>query len=74
MSEPKPTYVECSEVFITTDQARLMQFLLAKFGQEKLFQLKQLLLDVIEDTGYGGIGIVVAEGRVTLLKVEKSYK
>ena len=74
LSLTEPTYIECSETFITTDQARLMQFFLAKFGQERLTQLKHLLEDLIEDPGYGDIKLVIMDGRVTLLKVEKSYK
>jgi len=75
MTEPPPAqYVESAEVFITTDEARLLRFLLVTFGYDKLTMLRDLLKDVIEDTGYGGIDIVIADKRVTLLKVEKSYR
>ena len=77
MTEPPPVaptqYVESAEVFITTDEARLLRYLMDKFGRDRLFQFKQLLDDVIT-TGYGDIKVVVVDRRVALIKVEKSYK
>lgn len=43
-------------------------------GVERVVQLRALLLDVMRDTGFGDVKLVVAEGKVTLLKAEKSYK
>jgi hypothetical protein len=43
-------------------------------GAERVVQLRCLLLDVMRDTGFGDVKLVVAEGKVALLKAEKSYK
>jgi hypothetical protein len=40
----------------------------------KLTRLVDLLEDVIDETGYGDVKIVVAEGKVQLFKVEQSYR
>jgi hypothetical protein len=40
----------------------------------KLIKLVDLLEGVIDDTGYGELKIVVAQGRVQNLKAEKSYQ
>jgi hypothetical protein len=50
--------------------ARLTKLL----GTVKLVRLVELLEDVIEETGYGDVKIVVAEGKVQMLKAEHSYK
>ena len=50
--------------------SRLMKLL----GSSQLLRLIELMEGVIEDTGYGDVKIVIAEGKVQLLKVEKSYK
>lgn len=50
--------------------ARLVELL----GIERAEQLVLLLQDVLDDTGFGDVKLVVAEGKVTLLKAEKSYK
>ncbi len=44
------------------------------WGPASLVQLTELLSDVSKDTGYGHVRIEVAEGRMVLLKAEKSYK
>ncbi len=43
-------------------------------GIAKLARLVELLEDVIDETGYGDVKIVVAEGKVQMLKAEHSYK
>ena len=43
-------------------------------GTGKLIRLIELLEDVIQETGYGDVKIVVAEGKVQMLKAEHSYK
>lgn len=47
--------------------------LLAELGQERLIQLAGLIADIEQDTQYGDVKIVIAEGRVQRLKAEKSY-
>lgn len=47
--------------------------LLAELGQERLIQLAGLIADIEQDTHYGDVKIVIAEGRVQRLKAEKSY-
>jgi hypothetical protein len=42
-------------------------------NQEQIQLLARLLLEVLEDTGYGDVKIIVAEKRVVRLKAEKSY-
>ncbi len=48
--------------------------LIIMLGPMKLVKLVELLEDVIEKTGYGDVKIVVAEGKVQMLKAEHSYK
>lgn len=43
-------------------------------GEEKLIKLAELIEDVIDETGYGDVKIVIAEGKVQMLKAEHSYK
>jgi len=43
-------------------------------GTVKLVRLVELLEDVIAETGYGDVKIVIAEGKVQMLKAEHSYK
>jgi len=43
-------------------------------GLIPLFKLIMLLEDVINETGYGDVKIIVAEGKVQMLKAEHSYK
>jgi len=57
-----------SEVEIATEK------LLELLGVERIIQLADLIAEVCEKTGYGDAKIVVAEGRVTTLKQEISYK
>jgi len=48
--------------------------LIRLFMNGKLIRLVELLEGVIEETGYGNVTIVVAEGKVQNLKAERSYK
>ena len=41
--------------------------------QEQVLLLVRLLREVLDDTGYGDVKIVIAEKRVVRLKAEKSY-
>jgi hypothetical protein len=43
-------------------------------GNGKLIRLVELLEGVVEETGYGNVTIVVAEGKVQNLKAERSYR
>lgn len=43
-------------------------------SRETLIQLASLIAEVAEDTGFGDVKIVIADGRVQILKAEKSYK
>ncbi len=43
-------------------------------GGAKLIKLVKLVENVIEETGYGDVKIVIAEGKVQMLKAEHSYK
>jgi hypothetical protein len=40
---------------------------------EQIKLLAELLIEIIDDTGWGDVKIVVAEKRVVRLKAEKSY-
>ena len=42
-------------------------------SQEQIILLTKLLREVLDDTGYGDVKIIVAEKRVVRLKAEKSY-
>lgn len=48
--------------------------LLLLLGPERLVQLAQKLDDVAKDTRFGDVKIIVTDGRVRLLKAEKSYE
>ena len=41
--------------------------------QEQVLLLTRLLREVLDDTGYGDVKIIIAEKRVVRLKAEKSY-
>lgn len=43
-------------------------------GAERLVQLTQMLDDVAADTRFGNVTIVITDGRIRLLKAEKSYE
>jgi hypothetical protein len=43
-------------------------------GARNVAMLARLLEDVQEDTRYGDVKVVVADGRVVGLRAEKSYK
>jgi hypothetical protein len=60
-----------SEQFV---ECTAMDELIRLLGMEKIIQLADLLGEVLTKTGYGDVKIVVAEGRVTTLKQEISYK
>jgi hypothetical protein len=60
-----------SENFV---ECTAMDELIRLLGMEKIVQLADLLGEVSAKTGYGDVKIVVAEGRVTTLKQEISYK
>ncbi len=53
--------------------AEAIAALLAELGQDRLIQLAGLIADIEQDTQYGDVKIVIAEGRVQRLKAEKSY-
>ena len=58
-----------------TDEVKnAMQRLLAMLGTERLVQLAQKLDDVATDTRFGDVKIIITDGRVRLLKAEKSYE
>jgi len=59
---------------LTDEVKAAMQRLLALMGAERLVQLAQKLDDVVSDTRFGDVKIVVTDGRVRLLKAEKSYE
>ena len=42
-------------------------------SQEQIILLTKLLREVLDDTGYGDVKIIIAEKRVVRLKAEKSY-
>ncbi len=42
-------------------------------GAEKLIELPDRIRDVVGDTRFGGVEIIVSEGRITRLKAVKSY-
>lgn len=51
-----------------------IESLLRLLGQERVIQLANLVDDVCQKTGWGGVDIVVAEGRVATIKQNISYK
>jgi len=57
----------------TPELTEAIAALLAELGQDRLIQLAGLIADVEQDTQYGDVKIVIAEGRVQRLKAEKSY-
>lgn len=48
--------------------------LLTLLGGDRVVQLAQKIDDVIADTHFGNVTIVITDGRVRLLKAEKSYE
>jgi hypothetical protein len=48
--------------------------LLTLLGGDRVVQLAQKIDDVIADTRFGNVTIVITDGRVRLLKAEKSYE
>jgi len=72
MSTPKPSQ-EVNDSIIINSEACIYQ-LTTLLGNAKLLRLVELLKDVIDETGYGDVKIVVAEGKVQMLKAEHSYK
>jgi hypothetical protein len=58
-----------------TDEVKTaMQRLPALLGMEHVALLLELLETILGDTGYGGVEIVVADGRVQTMKLTKSYR
>lgn len=58
---------------LSPDMLRALNRLLVLMGPEKFYQLAVLMQDVISDTGYGDVKVVITQGTVARLKVEKSY-
>jgi hypothetical protein len=58
---------------LSPELARAINILLVEMTPEKIVQLAELILDVKKDTRFGGVNIVIAEGRIQRLKAEKSY-
>lgn len=56
------------------DVANALQRLVQLLGAERVIQLSQMLEDVAMDTRFGDVKIIITDGRVRLLKVEKSYE
>lgn len=56
------------------DGVQDMQGLSALLGKEHMALLVELLETIIGDSGYGGVEIVVADGRVQSMKLTKSYR
>lgn len=52
---------------------RVVAGLLVQLGPERLALLLRLLHEVQADTGFGDVKIVVSDGRVARIKVERSY-
>jgi len=48
--------------------------LIALLGAEHAGLLAELLETIMQDTGYGGVEIVVADRRVQTMKLTKSYQ
>jgi hypothetical protein len=42
-------------------------------NQEQIQLLARLIMEVLDETGYGDVKIIIAEKRVVRLKAEKSY-
>lgn len=58
-----------------TDEVDIaMRRLLALLGGERVVQLTQKIEEVITDSHFGNVTIVITDGRVRLLKAEKSYE
>ena len=58
---------------LSPELARAINVLLVELTPAKIIQLAELILEVKEDTKYGGVDIVIAEGHVRGLKATKSY-
>ena len=56
------------------DIAEAIQFLEANLGYDRLVKLADLIQDVIMDSGYGDVKIIISDSTVQTLKIEKSYK
>lgn len=48
--------------------------LLLLLGDAHAELLAELLETILDDTGYGGVEIVVADGRIQTMKLTKSYR
>ena len=66
MTEPRALYSTVGETDAIT---RLVELL----GANCIMQLANRLDELLDDTGYGNVTIVLVAGRVRLIKVERSY-
>ena len=66
-----PSLIARQRAAAVKDAAGLLLLLL---GPERFLQLPQMLNDVATDTRFGNVTIVITDGRVRLLKAEKSYE
>ncbi len=58
----------------TAEAVTALERLPALLGAEHVSLLLELLETIIGDSGYGGVEIVVADGRVQSMKLTKSYR
>lgn len=59
---------------ITEEVSAAILRLPALLGVEHVVLLLDLLETILDDSGYGGVEIVVADGRVQTMKLTKSYR
>ncbi len=68
--EEKPAYT----IDLSAETSAAVGKLLAVMGAERLLRMVDLVLEVVDDSGYGDVGLVIREGRIVRLTVEKSIK
>jgi len=61
-------------VSMTQAQVRLMGQLLEAMGEERLSRLLELVTEVVSDSGYGDVRLVIREGRIVRFTIERSIK
>jgi len=58
---------------LSPELARAINILLIEMTPAQIIKLVELIQEITGETKFGGVNIVIAEGRVQRLKAEKSY-
>jgi len=73
MEDKAPYHTQPVGAAQTPDVDSAIQRLLDMLGPTRLVDLVEKLSDVVKDTRYGDVTIVVVDGRARLVKIAKSW-